>query len=134
AYFSHLDGGQASALHWFGGGMQNNGGAGMMLDNGVRDMSVDGATFTGNTGGGISAASGITSVSHSDFQNNHGQGVWFQNYGNFTDNTFESSGAQNMGITGWQNGGSTLVGNVSTWTGSGADPTTLANLQGYGSV
>ncbi len=134
AYFSHLDGGQASALHWFGGGMQNNGGAGMMLDNGARDMSVDGATFTGNAGGGISAAWGITSVSHSDFHDNQGQGVFFQNYGNFTDNTFESSGAQGMGITGWQNGGSTLVGNVGTWTGSGADPTTLANLQGYGTV
>jgi hypothetical protein len=134
AYFSHLSGGQASALHWFGGGMTNNGGAGMMLDNGVRDMSVDGAKFSGNAGGGISAASGITSVSNSDFQDNHGQGVWFQNYGNFTDNTFESSGAQNMGITGWQNGGSTVVGNVGTWTGAGSDPTTLANLQGYGSV
>src|SRR5213078_631227 len=60
--------------------------------------------------------------------------VWFQNYGNFTDNTFETSGTQNVGITGWQNGGSTVVGNVGTWTGSGSDPTTLANLQGYGSV
>src|SRR5690348_3610894 len=81
AYFTHLDGGQASALHWFGGTVQNNGGAGIMLDNGVRDMSVDGTKFVGNAGGGISAANGITSVSHSDFQDNHGQGVWFQNYG-----------------------------------------------------
>jgi hypothetical protein len=134
AYFSHLVDGQASALHWFGGGFQNNGGAGMMLDNGVRDMSVDGVKFAGNQGGGISAAYGITSVSNSDFQDNKGPAVWFQNYGNFTDNTFESSGAQTVGITGWQNGGSTVVGNISTWTGSGADPTTLANLQGYGSV
>jgi len=134
AYFSHLVDGQASALHWFGGGFQNNGGAGLMLDNGVRDMSVDGAKFIGNAGGGISAGNGITSVSNSDFQDNHGQGVWFQNYGNFTDNTFETSGTQNVGITGWQNGGSTVVGNVGTWTGSGSDPTTLANLQGYGSV
>jgi len=118
AYFSHLVDGQASALHWFGGGFQNNGGAGLMLDNGVRDMSVDGAKFIGNAGGGISAGNGITSVSNSDFQDNHGQGVWFQNYGNFTDNTFETSGTQNVGITGWQNGGSTVVGNVGTWTGS----------------
>ena len=93
-YFSHLDGGQVSALHWFGGGFQNNGGAGLTLDNGARDMSVDGAKFIGNAGGGISASQGITSVSNSDFQDNNGQGIWFQNYGNFTDNTFESSGAQ----------------------------------------
>ncbi len=134
AYFSHLGDGQVSALHWFGGGFENNGGAGLMLDNGARDMSVDGAKFVGNAGGGISAASGITSVSNSDFQDNHGAGVWIQNYGNFSNNTFESSGAQTVGITGWLNGDATVVGNTSTWTGSGADPTTLANLQGYGNV
>src|SRR5262249_47049189 len=34
AYFSHsANGGQASALHWFGGGFENNGGAGLTLDN-----------------------------------------------------------------------------------------------------
>jgi hypothetical protein len=134
AYFSHLEDGQASALHWFGGGFQNNGGAGLTLDNGARDMSVDGAEFIGNAGGGISAAWGITSVSNSDFQDNHGAGVWFDNYGNFSNNTFESTGAQTVGITGWLNGNATLVGNTSTWQGSGADPTTLANLQGYGGV
>ncbi len=29
-----------------GGGFENNGGAGLTLDNGARDMSVDGATIT----------------------------------------------------------------------------------------
>ncbi|MBS0524337.1 MAG: right-handed parallel beta-helix repeat-containing protein, partial [Proteobacteria bacterium] len=134
AYFSHLDGGQVSAVRWFGGGFQNNGGAGLMLDNGARDMSVDSARFVGNAGGGISAGSGITSVSNSDFQDNHGSGVWIQNYGNFDNNTFESTGAQTVGITGWLNGEATVVGNTSTWHGSGSDPTTLANLQGYGYV
>src|SRR5665213_2172114 len=38
AYFSHRDGGQVSALHWFGGGADNNGGSGLVLDNGARDM------------------------------------------------------------------------------------------------
>jgi hypothetical protein len=134
AYFSHLDGGQVSALHWFSGGFQNNGGAGLMLDNGARDMSVDGAKFVGNAGGGINAESGITSVSNSDFQDNHGSAIAIQNYGNFNNNTFESTGAQTVGISGWLNGDATVVGNTSTWHGSGADPTTLANLQGYGNV
>jgi hypothetical protein len=134
AYFSHLADGQASALRWVGGGFENNSGAGMMLDNGVRDMSVDGATFSGNTGGGISAGSGITAVSHSDFIDNKGQGVWFQNYGNFDNNSFTTSGTQGVGVTGWLNGNATVVNSTSTWTGTGADPTTLANLQGYGGV
>ena len=35
AYFSHsANGGVASALRWFGGGAEDNGGAGVMLDNG----------------------------------------------------------------------------------------------------
>src|SRR5689334_4805827 len=67
AYFSHLDGGQASALRWFGGGADDNGGVGIMLDNGTRDMSVDGASFQDNGGAGISAGWGITSVTSSDF-------------------------------------------------------------------
>ena len=134
AYFSHLDGGQVSALHWFGGGFQNNGGAGLMLDNGARDMSVDGAKFVGNAGGGINAEMGITSVSNSDFSDNHGSAIAIQNYGNFNNNTFESTGAQTVGISGWLNGNATVVGNTSTWHGAGTDPTTLANLQGYGNV
>src|SRR5262245_57185675 len=60
AYFTHLDGGIVSALHWFGGGLESNGGAGLTLDNGARDMSVDGATITNNNGAGISASQGIT--------------------------------------------------------------------------
>src|SRR6266446_2312385 len=128
AYFSHTaGGGQVSALRWFGGGFQDNGGAGLTLDNGARDMSVGGVSFVNNNGAGISAGSGITSVSSSTFVDNHGPGVWVQNYGNFNDNTFTSSGAQTIGITGWLNGGATLIGN--TATGS-----SLANLQGYGSA
>ena len=134
AYFSHLNDGQASALRWSGGGFQNNRGAGMTLDNGVRDMSVDGARFVGNQDGGISAGSGITAVSNSEFIDNKGQGVWFQNYGNFDNNTFTTSGTQAVGVTGWLNGNATVVDNSSHWTGAGADPTTLANLNGYGGV
>ncbi|HYD04592.1 MAG TPA: Ig-like domain-containing protein, partial [Reyranella sp.] len=134
AYFSHLADGQASALRWYGGGFEDNGGAGMTLDNGVRDMTVDGATFSGNQGGGISAGSGITAVSNSEFIDNDGYGVWFQNYGNFDNNTFTTSGSQMVGVTGWLNGNATVVNSSSVWTGSGADPTTLANLNGYGGV
>jgi hypothetical protein len=135
ARFAHsTGGGQASALRWFGGGFLDNGVAGLILDNGARDMSVEGASFVNNNGAGISAESGITSVSSSDFRDNHGPGVWFQNYANFNNDTFESSGAQTVGITGWLNGNATLFGNTSTYTGTGSAPTVLANLQGNGSV
>ncbi|MGD9880985.1 MAG: Ig-like domain-containing protein [Geminicoccaceae bacterium] len=127
AYFTHLDGGIVSAVHWFGGGLHNNGGAGLALDNGARDMNVDGATITNNNGAGISASQGITSVTASTIADNYGPGVWFQNYGNFNENTFSNStGTQSVGITGYLAGNVTLVGNTST------DLTTLASLDGYG--
>jgi len=133
AYFAHsAGGGQASALHWFGGGFQDNGGAGLMLDRGTRDMSVDSASVVNNNGPGISALWGISSVSASTFQDNHGPGVSFQNYGNFNNNTFTTSGAQSIGIKGYLAGEATLIGNTSTYTGAGPDPTTLADLQGNG--
>ena len=135
ASFAHSDGGgQVSALRWFGGGFEDNGGSGLLLDKGARDISVDGVTFANNAGPGISAEAGITSVSDSAFQDNGGVGVWFQNFGNFNDNTFSSSGAQAVGISGYLAGGVTLVGNSSTYTGGGADTTTLASLQGNGTA
>lgn len=137
AYFSHATGpggGQVSALRWFGGGFDSNNGDGIVLDNGARDISVDGVVFSHNNGVGISAASGVTSVTSSTFVDNKTAGVWFQNYGNFSDNDFTSSGAQTYGITGWLNGGATVIGNTSTYTGTGADSTVLANLQGVGSA
>src|SRR5262249_2047334 len=129
AYFTHLDGGIVSALHWFGGGLESNGGAGVTLDNGARDMSVDAATITNNNGAGISASQGITSVTGSTIADNHGPGVWFQNYGNFNHDTFsDSSGMQTVGITGWLAGDASFIGNTST------DATPLANVQGNGSA
>ena len=126
AYFAHLDDGQTSALRWFGGGAEHNGGAGLTLDNGARDMSVDGATFSGNAGAGIEATSGITSVTDSTFDNNTGSGINFQLYGNFNNDTFTTSGAQTAGISGYLAGNASLIGNVAT----GAE--TLANLGGNG--
>ena len=115
AYFAHsAEGGVASALRWFGGGAEDNGGAGVMLDNGARDLGVDGALFADNAGPGISALSGITAVSNSTFEDNLGAGVAFQNYGNFSDNIFSTSGAQTVGIDGYLAGTATLVGNSGT--------------------
>jgi hypothetical protein len=132
AYFAHSSGGGiASALRWFGGGFQNNGGAGLTLDNGTRDMAVDHASFVNNNGPGISALWGITSVTASDFQDNQGAGVMFANYGNFNYDTFSTSGSQTVGISGYL-GQATLIGDTSTYTGTGSDPTVLANLQGNG--
>jgi hypothetical protein len=80
AYFAHsAQGGVASALRWFGGGARDNGGAGAMVDNGARDLGVDGALFAHNAGPGISALSGITAVGNSTFEDNLGAGVVFQN-------------------------------------------------------
>jgi hypothetical protein len=124
AYFSHsTGGGVASALRWFGGGALDNGGAGVMLDNGARDLGVEGALFANNDGPGISALSGITAVSNSTFEDNLGAGVAFQNYGNFSGNVFSTAGPQTVGIDGFLAGTATLVGN----TGAA-----LADLQGSG--
>ena len=133
AYFGHLDsGGQVSALRWFGGTIEGNGGAGLFLGNGARDISVDGVTFANNAGYGISAEWGITSVTDSVFRDNKRDGIWFQNYGYFNNNTFQTSGIQSTGIAGWVTGQTTVTGSRSVYTGSGSDPTVLANLQGTG--
>jgi hypothetical protein len=135
AYFGHsTGGGQASALRWYGGSLEGNGGAGLVLGNGARDMSMDGVSVANNNGVGISAEGGITSVSDSHFRDNRGDGIWFQNYGNFTNNTFTSSGVQTIGIDGYMTGGSTMIGNTSVYTGTGADTTMLARMQGFGSL
>ena len=135
AYFGHsAGGGQASALRWFGGGLEGNDGAGLVLGSGTRDMSVDGVSFASNNGLGISAEYGITSVADSQVRDNLGYGIWFQNYGNFTNNTFSSSGVQATGIVGYLAGGATLIGNSSVYTGAGSNTTVLANLQGHGDL
>jgi hypothetical protein len=135
AYFSHsANGGIVSSMHWFGGSFEGNGGDGLTLDNGARDMSVDGVTFANNHGVGISAGSGITSVTDSTFHDNQGMGIWFQGYGNFNNDSFTTSGSQTTGIDGYLDGNATLIGNSSTYTGAGVDPTVLANLQGHGQV
>ena len=135
AYFTHSpDGGIVSALRWFGGTFENNGGPGLALGNGARDMSVDGVSFVRNNGVGISADQGITSVTDSQFTDNNAAGIWFQNFGNFSGNTFTTSGVQGTGITGWLNGDASVTDNTSVYLGSGADHTVLANLQGYGTA
>lgn len=135
ARFAHSpSAGLASALRWYGGGAQDNGVAGIILDNGARDLGVDGAVFSSNHGPGIAAPYGITSVIDSRFEDNQGAGVTFQNYGSFIGNNFVTSGAQTYGVEAWLQGQATLVDNASLYTGPGADPTALANLQGLGLV
>ncbi len=133
AYFGHsAGGGQVSALRWFGGTIEGNGGAGLFLGNGARDISVDGVTFANNKGYGISAEWGITSVTDSLFRDNATNGIWFQNFGYFNNNTFTTSGVQGTGLGGWVTGNTVVTGSRSVYTGSGSDPTVLANLQGTG--
>lgn len=135
ARFAHSpSAGLASALRWYDGGAQDNGVAGIILDNGTRDLSVDGAAFSENHGPGIAAPYGITSVADSRFEDNQGAGVSFQNYGSFIGNSFVTSGAQTYGVEAWLQGQAILVDNASSYTGPGANPTALANLQGLGVV
>ncbi len=135
AYFGHTpSGGQVSALRWYGGGMTGNGGVGLMLANGARDISIDNATISNNAGNGINAEWGITAVSDSKFTDNRGDGIWFQNFGDFHNNTFTTSGVQATGIDGYLTNGATLIGNASVYTGAGTNTTTLANIQGFGTL
>lgn len=135
ARFAHSpSAGLASALRWYDGGTQDNGVAGIILDNGTRDLSVDGAAFSENHGPGIAAPYGITSVADSRFEDNQVVGVAFQNYGSFIGNSFVTSGAQTYGVEAWLQGQAILIDNASSYTGPGADPTALANLQGFGVV
>ena len=135
ARFAHsANDGQASALRWYGGGVQDNGTAGITLANGARDLVVDGAVISNNHGPGILAPYGITAVTDSRIQDNQGVGVVFQNYGSFINNEFVTSGSQLTGVEAWLNGPSALINNTSTYTGAGTDPTALANLQGYGQI
>lgn len=130
AIFEHsANGGQVSALRWFGGGADNNGGNGVTLANGARDMSIDGASFDANHGDGVNAMNGITSVSNSSFQDNSGVGANFQCFGNFNNDSFTStqSGLQTVGIRGYLAGDATLDGNS-------AHGGTLATLAGTGNV
>ena len=93
AYFGHsAGGGHVSALRWFGGSLEDNGGAGLFLGNGARDISVDGVTVADNNGYGISAEWGITSVTDSEVRDNRADGIWFQNFGYFNNNTFTTLG------------------------------------------
>ena len=92
AYFGHsAGGGHVSALRWFGGSLEDNGGAGLFLGNGARNI-IDGVTVADNNGYGISAEWGITSVTDSEVRDNRVDGIWFQNFGYFNNNTFTSSG------------------------------------------
>mgnify|MGYP006316482343 CR=1 FL=1 len=72
---------------------------------------VDGLSIANNNGYGISAEWGITSVTDSEVRDNRANGIWFQNFGNFTNNTFTSSGVQTVGLDGYLTGGATLIGN-----------------------
>jgi len=134
AYFAHAKDGVASALRWFGGGFQDNQGAGLTLDKGARDMSVVGATFVDNQGPGIDATQGITAVHASNFENNEGMAVFFQNFANLSDNAFSTDGPQTLGASGWVTGQANLLNNASSFTGTAPDTTQIANLQGTGSA
>jgi hypothetical protein len=130
-----VDGGVATNLEWIGGGFRKNEGAGLILDNGAHDMTVQGAYFVDNYGPGIYATSGITLVDQSGFENNTGVGALVQGASYFKDTTFSTYGRQPVGIGGYLTGDQvSLMGVSNEYYGGGDDPTALVNLQGTGTV
>jgi Ca2+-binding RTX toxin-like protein len=128
-------GGEISALEWLGGGFRKNGIAGLILDNGARDLSVSGAYFVDNDGPGLIAPSGITSVRASGFENNLGSGAIVLDSASFVDDTFATYGRQATAIGGYLAGGLvTLTGVGAEYYGAGSDPTVTANMQGNGTL
>ena len=135
ARFANSAGGTADALHWVGGGFRKNDVAGLILDNGAFDMSVQGAYFVENFGAGIHATSGITRVEQSGFENNARAGAWVGGPSTFLADTFSTWGPQTAGIAGSINGGKVvLIGDVNEYYGGGIDSTALINLQGSGTL
>ena len=135
ARFANSGGGTADALQWIGGGFRKNGVAGLILDNGARDMYVQGAYFVENYGAGIYATTGITLVEQSGFENNAGAGAWVGGSSAFLADTFSTHGAQKVGIAGTLNGGKVIsIGSSNEYYGGGTDPTAYMNLQGSGTL
>ena len=132
AYFAHSsDGGVASALRWFGGGAQDNGGAGVTLDNGTRDLGVEGALFANNAGPGISALSGITAVSNSTFEDNLGRRHRIPELRQLQRQRLLDLGIADGRHRRLSRRDRDARGQHRSYTGTAADPT-LADLQGSG--
>jgi len=128
-------GGVVGSLEWLGGGFRKNGTAGLILDNGARDLTVTGAYFVDNDGPGLVATAGITAVRSSGFENNLGSGAVVENSASFDDDTFATYGRQPIGVGGYLAGGRVaLTGDGIEYYGTGADPTALANVQGQGTL
>ena len=135
ARFANSGGGTADGLQWIGGGFRKNGVAGLILDNGARDMYVQGAYFVENYGAGIYATTGITLVEQSGFENNAGAGAWVGGSSTFLADTFSTHGTQKVGIAGTLNGGKVIsIGSGNEYYGGGSDPTAYMNLQGSGTL
>ena len=125
-------GGVVSALEWMGGGVRKNGVAGLILDNGARDLSVTGAYFVDNDGPGLRRLGHHVGAS-SGFENNLGSGAIVLGPASFADDTFATYGRQATAIGGYLAGGQVVLTGVGNeYYGPGADPTVLANLQGQG--
>jgi hypothetical protein len=134
-FANSVHGGVASGLEWTGGGFRQNGGAGLILDNGTHDMTVKGAYFVDNHGPGIDATSGLTLVQGSGFENNQGTGAIVQGSATFNGDTFSTYGPQLTGIGGYLAGGQvTVIGDLAEYYGSGSPQFLLANVQGQGTL
>jgi Ca2+-binding RTX toxin-like protein len=128
-------GGVASGLEWTGGGFRQNGGAGLILDNGTHDMTVKGAYFVDNHGPGIDATSGLTLVQGSGFENNQGTGAIVQGSATFNGDTFSTYGPQTTGIGAYLAGGQvTVSGDLAEYYGAGSPTIPLADVQGLGTL
>src|SRR5262249_12530699 len=122
-------------LLWIGGGFRKNGVAGLILDNGAHDMTVQGAYFVENDGPGVDATRGITLIEQSGFANNNGVGALVQGAATFVDTTFSTWGVQQTAIGGSLAGQQiTMIATGSEYYGASPDNTVLANVQGTGTL
>ena len=120
-------------LHWIGGGFRKNGVAGLILDNGAHDMTVQGAYFVENYGAGIHATTGITRSSRAASRTMPGRCV-VGGSATFVADTFSTYGTQNVGIAGTLNGGKVIsIGSGNEYYGGGSTRR-YCNLQGSGTL
>lgn len=125
-------GGNCSAMHMQLCGSRKNGGNGVDMLNGCRDVHVKTTYFCENHGWGINATQGIEEVDSCGFENNGG-GLTFQNYANLSRCTFSTGGTQKTQIDGYLSGASTMIG--TDWEYYGPAPSTqFANLRGTGTM
>lgn len=124
--------GIVSALRWYGGTQRQNGAAGILVDayDGPADIRYYGLYFCANRDTGISTLAGIELADGCGFENNGGQGIYFNNFAKLQNCTGSTNGSQQYLVRGFL-ANPVLMSGCSMVGYLGGDPK-LANLSGQG--